>query len=50
MSVPCPVPMQPGSSGKAVAVVFAILVLLAIAASQIKPAANQPAKPNQPMP
>lgn len=34
MSIPCPVPMLPGGSGKAAAVVLATLVVLAIAASQ----------------
>lgn len=41
MSIPCPVPMLPNSSGKAVAVVFGVLVVLAIAAH----ANTRPAQP-----
>lgn len=41
MSVPCPVPMLPGGSGKAAAVVLGALVVLAIAAR----ASAQPAQP-----
>lgn len=44
MSIPCPVSMLPGGAGKAGAIVFAALVLLAIAASQNKPTTPTTAK------
>lgn len=45
MSIPCPVPMLPGGSGKAAAFVLAALIVLAIAAAQSNRPATPPAQP-----